>query len=75
MEPTAEELGIDLFGSSLPSMDEIEKLSVFVHSSERNQLSFAEQVEDNLSKTGQKAALAVGIGLFMLSKTPKQWRN
>jgi len=68
MEPTIEELGIELFGSSLPSMDEIEKLSEFVHSSERNQISFSEQVEDNLDRGGQRAALAVGIGLFILGR-------
>jgi len=68
MEPTIEELGIDLFGSSLPSMDEIKKLSEFVHSSEKNQISFNEQVEDNLGRGGQKAALAVGIGLFIIGR-------
>ncbi|HUW18517.1 MAG TPA: DNA-directed RNA polymerase subunit alpha C-terminal domain-containing protein [Sedimentisphaerales bacterium] len=59
---------IDLFGDSLPSMDEIKKLSESVHCSERNQMVFKEQLEVNLSKTAQKAALAVGIGLFIVGR-------
>jgi hypothetical protein len=57
MEPITE-CQIDLFAGDLPSMDEIKKLSHFVHSSERNRLSFSEQVEENISRTGQKASLA-----------------
>ncbi|MHC4362165.1 MAG: tetratricopeptide repeat protein [Planctomycetota bacterium] len=62
------ETGIDLFADDLPSMDEIKKLSEFVHSSERNQIAFAEQVEGNMSRTGQKGCLATGIGLFILGR-------
>jgi len=68
MEPIAETLEIDLFGDSLPAMDEIEKLSGFVHSSESIQISFEQQVEANMSKTSAKAALAAGIGLFILGR-------
>ena len=67
MDPVIE-CQIDLFADSLPSMDEIKKLSEFVHSSERNRLGFSEQVEENMSKTGQKASLATGIGLFILGR-------
>lgn len=67
MESTTE-LGIDLFADDLPSMDEIKRLSEHVHSSERNQISFGEQVESNMSRTGQKACLEVGIGLFILGR-------
>jgi len=67
MEPITE-CEVDLFADELPSMDEISKLSKFVHSSEINQLNFSEQLEDNLSRTGQKASLAVGIGLFILGR-------
>ncbi len=67
MEPIAE-CGIDLFADNLPSMDEIKKLSDFVHSSEKNQMSFGEQVEENMAKTSPKAVLAVGIGLFILGR-------
>jgi DNA-directed RNA polymerase subunit alpha len=67
MESTTE-LGIDLFADTLPSMEEIKKLSEFVHSSERNQIALGEQLEENLSKTGQKAVLAAGIGLFILGR-------
>ncbi len=67
MEPITEP-GIDLFANELPSMDKIKTLSEFVHSGEANQLSFGEQVESNMAKTGQKASLSVGIGLFILGR-------
>ncbi len=67
MEPITEP-GIDLFANELPSMDEIKRLSEFIHSGEANQISFGEQVESNMAKTGQKASLAVGIGLFILGR-------
>ena len=67
MEPITE-CEIDLFASNLPSMEEIKKLSEFVRSSEANLIAFREQVEENMSKTGQKASLAVGIGLFILGR-------
>jgi DNA-directed RNA polymerase subunit alpha len=62
------EPGIDLFADNLPSMDEIKKLSEFVRSSEKNLISFNEQLESNMSRTGQKACLALGIGLFILGR-------
>ncbi len=65
MEPITEP-GVDLFAKDSPSMDEIKKLSEFVHSSESNQLNFSEQLEENMSKSGQKSSLAIGIGLFIV---------
>jgi DNA-directed RNA polymerase subunit alpha len=65
MEPITE-CQINLFADTLPSLEDIEKLSCFVHSSEANQIAFGEQVEENMSGTGQKASLAVGVGLFIL---------
>ena len=62
------EPGIDLFTANLPSMDEIKTLSEFIHSGESNRISFNEQVESNMSKTGPNASLAVGIGLFILGR-------
>ena len=67
MEPITEP-GIDLFANELPSMDEIKRLSEFIHSGEANLLAFGEQVESNMAKTGQEASLAVGIGLFILGR-------
>ena len=67
MEPIAE-CQIDLFADKLPSADEIEKLSAFVHSSEASLLAFRAQVEENMSKTGQKTLLPTGIGLFILGR-------
>jgi len=52
----------------LPSMDEIKRLSEFIHSGEANLLAFGEQVESNMDNSGQKARLAAGIGLFILGR-------
>ena len=71
MEPIMEpitECQVDLFGGSLPSMDEIRELSTFVHGSEANRIPFAEQVEENISRSGPKVSLTVGIGLFILGR-------
>ena len=67
MEPTTD-FQIDSFADELPGIDEIKRLSELVHSSERNQIKFSEQVEENMSKTGAKAVSAVGIGLFILGR-------
>ncbi len=67
MEPIAE-LGIDLFGKDLPSMDEIKMFSEAVHCSERNQIAFSEQLEANMGRQSPKARLAAGIGLFILGR-------
>ena len=67
MEPVTEP-GIDLFADELPSMDEIEILSEFVHCSEKNKIDFSEQLEANMTNTGQKASLALGIGLFIIGR-------
>ena len=68
MESTIE-FEIDLFAGSSPSMDEIRKLSEFVHSSEVNLIAFSEQVEENMDKTGPKVFLAAGISLFILGRS------
>jgi DNA-directed RNA polymerase subunit alpha len=60
--------GIDLFADNLQSMDQIKTLSEFVRSSEKNLISFNEQVQSNMSKTGPKASLALGIGLYILGR-------
>ncbi len=67
MKPITE-CEIDLFADKLPSIDEIKQLSEFVHSSEINLLNFSKQMEENTSQPGQKAALATGIGLFILGR-------
>ncbi|MCK4752289.1 MAG: tetratricopeptide repeat protein [Planctomycetes bacterium] len=63
MEPITQ-CEIDLFADQLPSIDDIKQLSEFVHSSEINQLKFAEQLEENLNKI----PLAIGIGLFIIGR-------
>jgi len=62
------EVGITLFGDQLPSMEELRTLSHAVHASEASQAKFAQQVEENKSKTSGHVALATGIGLFMLGR-------
>jgi DNA-directed RNA polymerase subunit alpha len=70
MEPITE-CQINLFSDTLPSLEDIERLSCFVHSSEANSIAFSKQVEENMSGTGQKACLATGIGLFILGNNAK----
>ncbi len=67
MEQTAE-LQINLFREQLPSLEEIRALSLLVHSSEVNQVRFAEQVEQNLSSNAAMTSLQAGIGLFLLGR-------
>jgi DNA-directed RNA polymerase subunit alpha len=67
MEQTAE-MDIGLFGEQLPSMQQLQALSRVVNSSEAARLRFAEEVEAKASTTSASTALAVGIGLYMLSR-------
>jgi DNA-directed RNA polymerase subunit alpha len=60
---------LDLFADKQLSLEEIARLSEIVHSSEKNRIHFAGQVEANMSKTGHKALLDVGIGLFILGRS------
>jgi len=62
------ESGIDLFADNLPSMDQIRALSESVNSSEKSQMDFDEQLEANMTRTGRKASLAQGVGLFILRR-------
>jgi len=59
---------VDLFADELPSMDEMETISRYVHSSEKARLDFARQTEKNMSRTGQQACLATGIALCILGR-------
>ena len=69
METTTQaQSGINLFGEEALSIEQIKKLSEQVHSSEASRLAFAEQVEQNIGKTGGKGCLATGIGLFILGR-------
>lgn len=59
---------IDLFADNLPSEEDIRALAESVNSSEKSRADFAEQLEANMSRTGQKASLALGIGLCILGR-------
>ncbi len=67
MESTIERT-VDLFAEELPSLDRIRQLCTIVHSREANKRAFAEKVQQNMSKTGQKAALGMGIGLYIVGR-------
>jgi DNA-directed RNA polymerase subunit alpha len=67
MEPITEP-EIDLFAKDTPTMEEIEQLCELVHSSESSLLKFNEQLEDNISKGGQKASLTTGVGLYIVGR-------
>jgi DNA-directed RNA polymerase subunit alpha len=49
-------------------MDEIKRMSAYVHSSEARLAAFAEKLEQNLPKTGTRGCLASGIGLYILGR-------
>lgn len=65
MEKTAE-LEIDLFGETLPSIEQIAQLKQVVNSSEESIIAFGELLAENAGKTGAGAVLAVGIGSQIL---------
>ena len=67
MEPIIEP-EIDLFAKDMPTIEEIEQLRELVHSSESSLLRFNEQLEDNISKGGQKASLTTGVGLYIVGR-------
>jgi DNA-directed RNA polymerase subunit alpha len=62
------EMGVNLFGDRLPSMEELKALSHAVHASEWSLLQFTQQVEQNKGRTSAHAVLATGIGLFLLGR-------
>lgn len=70
MEATTQQAqgSVDLFADELLELEQIKKLSDRIHSSEAGLLAFAEQVQQNMSKTGAKGCFATGIGLFILGK-------
>jgi DNA-directed RNA polymerase subunit alpha len=67
MEPIVEP-EIDLFDKDTPSVEDVQKLAGFVHSSEINKLNFIERLEEHMTKGGQKASLETGIGLYIVGR-------
>jgi DNA-directed RNA polymerase subunit alpha len=55
------EAGVDLFGSSVPSLAELKRLCAYVNSSERNRIDFAAELANHAGN-----ALASGIGKVIL---------
>jgi len=69
MEQTSQaQCPIDLFADESPTIEQIQQLCDFVNSSEANQLTFAQQVEEHLSDSSAKAMLAAGVGFYILGK-------
>ena len=68
MEQLAVETVIDLFGETLPPLDQLKTLAGHVHSSEKNQIDFNQRVESHINETSKQATGALGIGLFILGR-------
>ena len=68
MEQVAAETVIDLFGETIPTLEQLKILAGQVHSSEKNIEEFSQQVESHMSETAKQAAEALGIGLYILGK-------
>ncbi|OHB44448.1 MAG: hypothetical protein A2178_04045 [Planctomycetes bacterium GWC2_49_10] len=62
----ATQTGIDLFGSNLPSVADIEKLALYVNSSEKTKMVFSSELNNQPDKGNN---IAAGIALFILGKT------
>jgi len=62
------EFDVNLFSDEIPSLDEIKNLSAVVNSSERNREAFKDQIEENMSRTGEKARLCIGVGLYITGR-------
>lgn len=66
MESTVQSLDVNLFSADLPVLNDIDRLSRFVNSSEANRQGFAAQLEANMLRPS--LAAGVGIGLFILGR-------
>ncbi len=62
------ETEIDIFGESLPSLEDIAGLANDINSSEINRIKFAEQLQSKANATDGATCLAAGIGLVILGK-------
>jgi DNA-directed RNA polymerase subunit alpha len=67
MEQTVE-TQINLFGESLPALEQIKALSEQVHSSEKNRMDFSEQLDSYSAETSKEVHAALGIGLYILGR-------
>jgi DNA-directed RNA polymerase subunit alpha len=66
--PTTNTCEIDLFAKELPSVQEIQQLSNYVHSNSTNLEEFSMQVEENSSSKSSTTRTAAGIGLYITGK-------
>ncbi|MGA2915113.1 MAG: DNA-directed RNA polymerase subunit alpha C-terminal domain-containing protein [Sedimentisphaerales bacterium] len=59
---------VDLFSAETATLDDILATAIFVNSSEKTKISFAERTEQELSKPGRKNYLTLGASLAILGK-------
>ncbi len=71
MNQTIQDIDIDLFSGTLPSMNDISRLSAVIHAGQAAFAQFNDQLESNLSKTSSAAKLASGIGLYLTGQYKK----
>jgi DNA-directed RNA polymerase subunit alpha len=65
MSPTAA-AKIDIFGQSIPSVEQIEAIAISVNSSESARIAFKEQLDPHLEKNDATTCLVAGLGLYIL---------
>jgi DNA-directed RNA polymerase subunit alpha len=59
---------INLFADTLPSLEDLKKLSEYIHSGEKNMMDFARKVEENMSNASNQSSGASGIALYILGR-------
>ena len=63
-----EQSKVDIFADRLPSMEQLAELVGAVNSTEAGRLKFEQKVQENMADKSAGKNLAVGIGLYILSK-------
>lgn len=56
----------DIFGQSIPSVEQIEAITISVNSGERPRIAFKDQLEPHLEKNDAATCLVAGLGLYIL---------
>ncbi len=59
---------INLFAETLPSLEDLKKLSEYIHSGEKTMMDFVKKIEDNMNNSSSQSSGALGIGLYILGR-------
>ena len=59
---------INLFTDTLPSLEDLKRLSEYIHSGEKNMMDFARKVEENINNSSSQSSGALGIGLYIAGR-------